>query len=211
MQYSTVTKCIDPKQYDYIVSIGSKCPTRMILKDLGLYKESFPFDSVKTSPELILKYLKNNEDYFPKKGCYVTDDGLAFHYFNLNESYDETIATFERRFKRLYTALEDKKRILFCYTSERDLYNDANSRNNDNYLFLEQIRTYLIEKYMYTDFTILAIHTNKFYVDSFNIINYTVNVDKMYLTDDDDVSGFSTQYRATVAQLMREIFGIGAQ
>jgi hypothetical protein len=206
MQYSTVTNFIDPKQYDYIVSIGSKCPTRMILKDLGIYKESFPFDSVKTTPELILKYLKNNEEFFPKKGCRVTDDGLEFDYFNVNELYEETIATFNRRFDRLYSALESKKRILFCYTSERDLYNDADSRNKDNYLFLEQIRTYLIEKYMYTDFTILAIHTNKYYADSFNIINYTVNVDKIYLTEDADVHGFSTQYRATLTELMRRIF-----
>lgn len=65
MNYNSPHKFININDYDYIVSIGNKCPTAMLLRELNLYKESFPFDSIPTNPSLIFKYLQNLEDFFP--------------------------------------------------------------------------------------------------------------------------------------------------
>ena len=39
MNYLPINKYIDYKKYDYIISIGNKCPTTMILRKLNIYKE----------------------------------------------------------------------------------------------------------------------------------------------------------------------------
>jgi hypothetical protein len=45
---------IDYTKYDCIISIGNKCPTAMILRKLNIYNESYPFDYIPTTPQLIL-------------------------------------------------------------------------------------------------------------------------------------------------------------
>lgn len=51
------------EQLDEIISIGNKCPTAMILRDLKIYKESYPFDYIPTTPRLILKYMKDQNEF----------------------------------------------------------------------------------------------------------------------------------------------------
>jgi len=41
MNYVKPTKTLNSSEYDYIVSIGNKCPIAMILKKLNIYRESF--------------------------------------------------------------------------------------------------------------------------------------------------------------------------
>ena len=133
MNYLEPTYLINPNNYDCIVSIGNKCPTAMILHNLNIYKESYPFDSVPTTPKLILKYLIDNTTFFPKKNVVSTDDKVWFGHFNLNDGYDTTIDTLKRRFERLFDILNQKKRILFVYTSEADCYNEMGNRYIVNY------------------------------------------------------------------------------
>jgi len=90
---------INPSSYDEIISIGNKCPTAMILKELGVYKESYPFDYVPTTPKLILKYLQDPTEFYPFKNTVKTEDGLWFGHYDISEKYGQTIKTFKRRFE----------------------------------------------------------------------------------------------------------------
>ena len=50
------------------ISIGGWCGTKISLKDLCLFNEPLPFDSVKTSIEGIIDCIENNfKNYFPKE------------------------------------------------------------------------------------------------------------------------------------------------
>ena len=210
MNYLQPIKFIDHNDYEYIVSIGNKCPTASILRQLNIYKDSFPFDYIPTSPHLILKYLQNQDDFYPKKNVVRTNDKVWFGHFNINEKYDETIETFKRRFVRLFELLQNKRKILFVYTSEADVYNEMNNRYNDNYNQLLKIVEYIIETYKYNNFKLLCIHTNKSFTDTNNIINFTINVTEIYLSDDmsTHTENTTSQYRNTLKKLLKEIFKI---
>ncbi len=210
MNYLTPTKFIDINDYEYVVSIGNKCPTSMILRELNIYKESFPFDYIPTTPCLILKYLENQEEFYPSKNVVRTKDDVWFGHFDINDKYDETIETFNRRFKRLFEILENKKKILFVYTTEADIYNEMNNRYNDNYNELSKIVEYIIQTYKYDDFRVLCIHTNKSFNDTKNIINFTINVTENYLSDDmsSHTPNTTSLYRNTVKNILKEIFKI---
>jgi hypothetical protein len=199
---------ININDYDHVISLGNKCPTTMILRDLNLYKESFPFDFIPTSPCLILKYLKDTSTFFPEKNKVYNNDNVWFGHFNINDKYDETILTFQRRFERLFEILENKKKILFIYSSEADIYNELGNRYNDNYNDLCKIIDYIKNTYNYNDFSLVAIHTNKNYTNTDNILNYTINVPTNYLSDDMSTHNQPTtsKYRAILKLLMTEIF-----
>ena len=199
---------INANEYDYIISLGNKCPTTMILRELNLYKESFPFDYVPTTPNLILKYMKDTTTFFTEKNNIYNADKVWFGHFNINDKYIDTKETFERRFQRLFQALENKKKILFIYTSEADIYNELGNRYNDNYNDLCKIIDYIKNTYNYNDFTIVAIHTNKSFTDTKNMINYTINVPNKYLSDDmsTHTNFIRTNYRSILKVLMTNIF-----
>lgn len=208
MNYLRPKQFINFNEYDYIVSIGNKCPTAMILTELNIYKESFPFDYIPTTPYLILKYLQNQDDFYPEKNIVRTKDDVWFGHFDINNNYNETIEKFKRRFARLFYILQDKKKILFVYTSEADVYNEMNNRYNDNYNQLKKIVEYIIEIYKYDSFKILCIHTNKSFNDTNNIVNYTINVPDKYCSNDMSTHTDETisQYRNTLNNLLKEIF-----
>lgn len=180
----------------------------MILRELGLYRESFPFDYIPTTPSFILKYIRDNTAFFPERGAVTTADGVWFGHFDLGEGYEATIATLRRRFQRLYDALAAKKRILFVYTSEADVYNELGNRYNDNYDALCKLCEYMKTAYSYDTFRIVAIHTNKTYIDCANITNFTVRVAPRYLSSDmsTHTGPILEQYRRTLKGLMKRIF-----
>ena len=206
MNYLPIIKKVNLSNYDEIVSIGNKCPTTMILRELNIYKESFPFDSIPTTPRLILKYLQDQTDFFPKKYTVRTADDVWFGHYDLGEKYDETIETLKRRFERLFTLLKSNQRILFVYTSEADVYNEMSNRYHDNYKELGLIAEYIQLKYN-TSFTILAIHTNQSYENTKHIINYTIQVPDVYLSDDmsTHTSEVCTQYRKVLKDMLKDI------
>jgi phosphopentomutase len=123
----------------------------MALKKLNLSQESFPFDYIPLNPKLILKYLNNPKDFYPIKNNVRNIDDIWFGHFNVTDKYEETISTFERRFQRLFDALENKKKILFVYTAESDIYNGYANKDNDttNYDDLLKIKDFIINKYDY--------------------------------------------------------------
>jgi hypothetical protein len=210
MNYLPPTKFLNYNDYEFIVSIGNKCPTAITLRDLNIYNQSFPFDYIPTTPYLILKYLQNQNDFYPQRNIVRTSDNVWFGHFDINEKYDETIEAFRRRFERLFNVLNNKKKILFVYTSEADVYNEMNNRYNDNYNQLSKIVEYIIETYKYENFKLLCIHTNNSFADTNNIVNFTINVPDNYMSDDNSThTGETTsQYRNTMKNLFKEIFQI---
>ena len=207
MSYICSTR-INPNDYEYVVSLGNKCPTADTLRNLGIYKESFPFDYVPTTPKLILKYLKDQTEFFPEKDIIRTKDDVWFGHFNINEGYEETINTFKRRFERLFELFRTNKKILFVYTSEADVYNEMGNRYNDNYGALCDIRDYLVKEYNYNNFKIAAVHVNKSFVDTEYITNYTINIEEKYLSDDmsTHINSVCGIYRDCLKKLMIDIF-----
>lgn len=182
----------------------------MILKGLNIYKESFPFDYIPTTPALILKYLQCQDEFYPKQGNVHTNDGVWFGHFDVDEHYNETITTFKRRFERLCNILQHKKKILFVYTSEADIYNEMNNRYNDNYCELSKLVEYIIKTYQYDNFKLLCIHTNKSFPNTNNIVNFTIHVPDMYLSDDmsTHVAKIYSPYRDILKELIEKIFRI---
>ena len=92
-------------------------------------------------------------------------------------------------------------------------YNEMNNRYNDNYDELCKLRDYIENKYEYNNFTILAIHMNKTYFDTKNIINYTINVPDIYLSDDMSTHNIPicSKYRKALKSLIIDIFQIEIQ
>jgi len=210
MNYLPPTQFLNYNDYEFIVSIGNKCATAIYLRGLNIYKQSFPFDYIPTTPHLILKYLQNQTDFYPEKNIVRTRDNVWFGHFDINEKYNETIETFKKRFERLFNLLENKKKILFVYTSEADVYNEMNNRYNNNYNELCKIVEYLIETYKYDSFKLLCIHTNKSFADTNNIVNFTINVPDNYMSDDMSTHTEKTtsQYRNLLKNLFKDIFQI---
>jgi len=212
MNYTEFHTHIDPSAYQAIVSLGNKCSTQMILKKIGVYKESYPFDSIPTYPAIINKYLQDTTDYFPQKNKVRNIDDVWFGHFNLNEKYEDTVAQFKRRFERLHADINEKKHLLFVYSSEADIYNEMGNRYRSNYIDICKIRDTLVHKYGYNNFTILAIHMNKRYTDTDNIYNYTINVPDIYLSDKMETHTIpvTTEYRDILESLLRKIFSLAS-
>jgi Putative papain-like cysteine peptidase (DUF1796) len=207
MNYEEPQETLDPKIYDVIVSIGNKCPTAMVLKEMSLYGHSYPFDSIPTTPSLVLKYLQDQGEFYPCKNAERTEDGVWFGHFDLDSGYATTLKTFRRRFQRLFTALQERKRILFVYTSEADMYNEMGNRYLNNFEELVKIQKYIETTYKYSDFTILAIHTNKTYESTQCIRNFTIHVDDSYLSDDmsTHIPEICDIYRKKLKELLAKI------
>lgn len=208
MNYGNIHTKIDSSKYDAIISIGNKCPTAMILRELEIYRESFPFDYVPTTPKLILKYLKDPFLFFPGKGDVVTADGVWFGHYNTFEDYDKTVDLFKRRFDRLFSLLSNKKQILFVYTAEADIYNELGNRYSNNYQDLKDLCEYIQTAYNYTDFSLLAIHTNKHFESNDTIINYTITVADHFLSENKEtnVPSVFVPYRDVLKSLLKKIF-----
>jgi hypothetical protein len=208
MNYDKPTTHIHKQEYEYVVSLGNKCPTTMILKKLNIYKESFPFDYIPTTPSLILKYLQNQDDFYPCHDTIRTSDDVWFGHFNTTDQYNTTIETFKRRFARLFHILTEKKKIVFVYTTEADIYNEMNNQRNDNYSILLQIVDYLKQTYEYTDFKLVCIHMNKTFPNTENINNYTIHVPSEYISTDmtTHIPKICVEYRRILEELCNDIF-----
>ncbi len=207
MSFIKANKTITLADYSHIVSIGNKCATAMMLRKLGVYKESYPFDFIPTQPHLILKYIKDFTEFLPAQNNIRNTDGVWFGHYNVKEDYEQTVLKFKRRIKRLYNILNSSDKILLVYSTEADVYNEMNSRYNDNYQSLINLSNYLKLNFNATC-KIVAIHVNKSFEDTADIINYTINVDDNHLSDNMETHVPSTfnLYRDTLRDVFKLIF-----
>jgi hypothetical protein len=208
MNHSHIDVTLNENDYAAIVSLGNKCPTAMILSSIGLYHNLFPFDWIPSTPELILKYMKDQTDYYPQQAQVLNKDGLWFGHFDIWDGYEKTIGELKEGFNKLLNLLKEKKPILFVYTSEADMYNEFGCRYRDNYRELRAFRDYISSTYGYTDFKILAIHTNKTFDSEPNFIHYTINVDEKFLSNNGEthVEHIFNPYRLTLRSILSKIF-----
>ena len=168
---------IQTQEYDSIVSIGNKCSTVMMLRQLQIYKKSFPFDIIPTSPSQVLKYLKKQDDFYPAKNEIRNKDGVWFGHFNVTDQYEETITTLKRRFDRLLEALTDKtQKVLLVYSSQAHIWNEQSVDAMDEYDQLLEIMNYIRTDLQNDQCTLLAIHTNRSYPNEKDVINCTIHV-----------------------------------
>ena len=200
-------KTIALANYSHIVSIGNKCATTILLRNLNLYKESYPFDYVPTQPHLILKYIKDFTTFLPKQNNVRNIDEVWFGHYNVKENYEQTVQKFQRKIKRLYDALEKPNKILLVYSTEADVYNEMNSRYNDNYQSLIDLNEHLKLTFPATC-NIAAIHTNKTFEDTADIINFTINVGDNHLSNNMETHVPKTYnlYRNTLKEVFKAIF-----
>jgi hypothetical protein len=89
------------------------------------------------------------------------------------------------------------------------MYNEFGCRYKDNYKDLKALRDYIIETYSYTDFLILAIHTNKIFDAEPNFIHYTINIDQKYISDNGETHrpDVFNPYRNVLKSMLHKIFG----
>jgi hypothetical protein len=209
MNHSHINVTLNEKDFAAIVSLGNKCPTAMLLSSIGVYKDSFPFDYIPSIPQLIIKYMKDQTDFYPQRDNVLNIDGLWFGHFNLSDGYENTLREFKERFDRLLNLLKEKKPILFVYTSEADMYNEFGCRYRDNYKDLRAFRDYISSTYDYTDFKILAIHTNRIFDTEPNFIHYTINVDEKFISDNGQTHKphIFNPYRNLLKSMFLKIFG----
>ena len=191
MNYNEPAAYLNRKDYTHIVSIGNKCPTAMILRELQIYKQSFPFDYVPTTPSLILRYLKDPSLFFPKQGEICNADGVRFEHFNTTNRYHETIQTFQR-----------------AVGSAQSRYPQMGNRYLDNYSELYNLQQYLETTYPLSQCTFMMIHTNRSFPNMPRMFHYTINVPDEYLSDDMSTHQPSTfePYRRVLKDLVKCIF-----
>jgi hypothetical protein len=136
------------KKYDFIVSIGRDCACTMYLRNNNMQFKSYPFDwltnaNMKKRFELILNDFKdflniedlmlipkyshipndNNHNYYESK----KSEFYFFHDFpanvELEGSFPEVKAKYDRRIKRFYEQVKNNEKVLFVwlYHGENDL------------------------------------------------------------------------------------------
>ena len=141
--------------FEFYISLGLNCCNGLAFRQLELIKNSLPFDSVVSNPDIILDCFKNNfenflnfehngnyldknlESFFKDIGHNVIQKrtnryGIFFnHYIDKNE--EEIKEIFKRRIDRLYEILKSDKKILFVYSTELCIYSKYFRDNQDSY------------------------------------------------------------------------------
>tara|TARA_B100001094_G_scaffold310507_1_gene345184 strand:+ start:176 stop:835 length:660 start_codon:yes stop_codon:yes gene_type:complete len=150
----------------HYVSIGNKCQTAKALNKLKYRQFALPFDFVSTLPHLIAKYIDNPKNFYPSLGQIRNSDGCFFgHFFKTNftqTEYNETIHLFERRFKRLNELFNNPNNdIVLIYADLASVFNELEARTIDHVDSLNQLKTFLTNKFTKTNFKFLCYHPSK--------------------------------------------------
>jgi hypothetical protein len=188
------------KYYEEFISLGTQCNPGLSLRQLGLKKETYPFDWVRSNSKIIYDVLQNGRDMYMTFDGKKSDDfytkhldiiecscmgeshvnyyGQYFtHYYN-NTDITNLINKINRWFDRFYEVLNGNKKILFIHTHEEYIYHKK-SRDDKNlfYDYLCKINDLLIEKYPNLKFDIINIDINNTFKNYKNIINLSITYD----------------------------------
>jgi hypothetical protein len=174
--------------YQVHVSLGMTCNPAMILRDLGLRSEAYPFDWLISTPQVLsrglntgfssmvqgLSYARLGADkkfytsaHTPagRFGVANTDWGLVYWH---DTDPDHVVSTYPRRCQRLLNLLATTKRTLFVfigpankhYVSKRLHSIDGECNMETHYQDLCQIADLLTLKFPLFPFHILAINAS---------------------------------------------------
>jgi hypothetical protein len=119
---------------NYTVSLGSFCHTATFLKNNGFKKESYPFDWIVTTPELILNILNDNFKLLLDKSQFIpVNNNICGHkiygkqfFLHFNLLNGGTYEYYKRCVQRFATLLKKEEPKLFILT----LINSKNIINN---------------------------------------------------------------------------------
>lgn len=130
------------KEYDEIISFGTQCNAGLSLRELGLKKETYPFDWIRSNSKIIYDILLHGKEKYItfdgiKSDKYYTKhlDSIDFnkfpnshinyygqyftHYTNI--STNEIIIKFNNYFERFFRMLQSKKKY-YLFIHMKNIY-----------------------------------------------------------------------------------------
>ena len=171
------------KDFNLIISLGDNCAPALALRDLGLHHETFPYDWVRSTAQIVHDSLEDDfADYttfgkyqggeyflhdlyrtdYPKfPSSHINNYGQYFTHY-LDYPPDKLTESLLRRAERLKVCLGSDKKILFIRSTESYLYDKKSRERADLYWdYLKKISSLLEKRYPRLDFAILNIEANK--------------------------------------------------
>lgn len=169
-------------EYNKVIPIGNRCMLAGILRRMHLHGESLPFDNLASSPRLLQPFFnleKISDFYLPYKcgSNTLMHNGLHFVHFNYNsnkDKYNTIKESFNRKFKRLFSILNNKNNnVLFVFADIDSVY-----KNNPSYKYYKELLEFdkFIKNKYSIKYTILCFHINEQYEDTETIKNYTIKL-----------------------------------
>lgn len=184
-------------KYDETISLGGSCLTGMMLRKYNIKKETYPFDWVRSTPEIIYdillngyekyilfnknvshnRYLSNfyitshiRRDNFPI--THINGYGQYFtHYTNITSS--ELKDKYKRYCERFLNKLKTSKSILFIYSTESYIFvKNLEDKKYIFYNFLKKISEHIEKNYPNLSFKIINIQHNNTHQNTEHIINF---------------------------------------
>lgn len=184
--------------YEDIISLGGSCVTGLTLRKLNKKTETYPFDWVRSTPEIIYDILINGYEK------YISFNNNVCHNFNLSNFYDissikrpnfpkthinyygqhfthylditsyELNKKYKKYFERFLNKLKTGKSILFIYQTENYIYiKNLEEKQNIFYNFLIKISEHIDIIYPNLSFKIINIQDNNRHENTKHIVNYS--------------------------------------
>jgi hypothetical protein len=215
--------------YKHIISFGSTCCPGLILQELGVKKETYPFDWLRTNTKIIYDILINGPNRYTSFNKEISDDylykdlnsythpdfplshvnyyGQHFtHYTNINTL--ELIKKFEKYMSRFFNLLNSSTSVVFINTHEEYIYHKKSRESKDElYEYLCKINDMLAITFPNLTFKIINIDMNNNYKDYGNILNYNLKYDLPFSDYCEHFDKhFYNPYRKEVMNILKDIF-----
>tara|TARA_B110001450_G_scaffold115712_1_gene109421 strand:- start:6005 stop:6673 length:669 start_codon:yes stop_codon:yes gene_type:complete len=193
------------------ISLGNNCTVTLSLNNLGLKKESMPFDYIVSNPRIIYDCFKTNFTHFTNintKHSEYRDNNLVYFYPKIKSSFPgfpmhsleneygikfhhfggspvQLSEMFKRRTERFLNILEkSNEEIIFFYCTETYIYDNISRNNSElDYQYLQKIDNYLSNNYKNLKFKIVNFTINKNIENSNHLENIYINVPEEHFSD----------------------------
>ena len=179
-------------QYEDIISLGNNCNPGLSLRELGLKKETYPFDWVRSNPKIIYDVLTNGPERYVEFGrpdannydvpgefeikhmfaCFNnkqrTFPASHINYYGQHFTHyvdvptDDLKKTLDRYMERFFDRLLNSRSIVFLHTTENYILHKLSRDNNDVYY------NYLVKiaKHLETNYPALTFQLVNIEVDN---------------------------------------------
>ena len=193
----------------FVIPFGPRCTSAMITKFACLRKISLPFDwCAMIYPQMIKDVIENNfNNFIPnvKNNIFCNKYNFTLHHFN--SDIEEGINEYTRRIERFRNLMNVKDKIYFIYVNEDYLYN-INFRNinfnNDIFNQMLELESYLKNKYVNLNYTILYFDFIKHDIPKeSNIINIVLESNIYY---NEEKRKIYRMFRNYCGKLLSEMF-----
>jgi hypothetical protein len=214
---------IEKYQFDKIISLGISCCGALALRNLNLKQETYPFDWIILTPDIILDCIKNDFIKFtdlnnPQKqydmyhfNAWCIDDKRRNYYgvqflHEVGDSDDELVQKYTRRAERFLNVMKSDAKVIFVYCT--DLYISFRMLRDKKNLYhnlLIEIANIIELKYPTLDFLILSFNTNSVFSDTKRIKNFNILCEE-YMRPDNIYNEYYRKYRSFIVKLFDKMF-----